>query len=95
MNKGQVFILDKWEQEIVELAAHQRHNNKVKTGWDGHGTVNKNSSLELEFGLVGVYILEFNLYPDFKIHNTSKKLGSDYYDAFIWNKTDVKTNRTR
>ena len=38
MNKGQVFILDKWE-EIVGLAqsAHQRHNNKVKKGWDGHG----------------------------------------------------------
>ena len=97
MNKGQVFILDKWEQEIVELAAHQRHNNKVKTGWDGHGTVNKKSSLELDihgFGGEFIFCREFNLYPDFKIHNTSKKLGSDYYDAFIWNKTvDVKTNR--
>ena len=40
MNKGQVFTLDKWEQQIVELSAKQRHENKKKTGWDGFRTVN-------------------------------------------------------
>ena len=35
-----------------------------------------------------------NLYPDFKIHNTSKSNGTDYYDAVYKNKTiDVKVNR--
>ena len=28
------------------------------------------------------------------MQNTSKNLGTDYYDAFIWNKTiDIKVNR--
>ena len=40
---GNKYLLDKYEQSIVELSANQRHNNKVKTGWDGFKTVNKNS----------------------------------------------------
>jgi hypothetical protein len=97
MNKGNVYTLDKYEQQIVELAAKQRHENKVKTGWNGYGTVNKKSELELDihgFGAEFIFCRELNLYPDFKIQNTSKKLGTDYYDAFIWNMTvDVKANR--
>ena len=41
MNKGNVYILDEYEQQIVELSAKQRFGNKVNTGWDGYGTVNK------------------------------------------------------
>jgi len=97
MTKGKVYILDQYEQQIVELSAKQRHSNKVKTGWDGYGTVNKNSSLELDivgFGAEFIFCRELNLYPDFKIHNTSKKLGTDYYDAYWINMTvDVKANR--
>lgn len=97
MIKNKVYRLDKYEQKIVELAAQQRHINKVKTGWDGHGTVNKQSKIELDrdgFGAEFIFCRELNLFPDFKIHNTSKRLGTDYYDAHIWNmNVDVKVNR--
>jgi hypothetical protein len=97
MKIGNVYILDKAEQEIVELVASQRQNNKVKTGWDGKGTVNKNSGVDLNivgFGAEFIFCRELNLYPDFKIHNTSKSNGTDYYDAIYKSKTiDVKVNR--
>ena len=97
MNKGNVYILDKYEQQIVELSAKQRFGNKVNTGWDGYGTVNKKSTLELDivgFGAEFIFCRELNLYPDFKIHNTSKRQGTDYYDATWINMTvDVKANR--
>jgi len=97
MNKGQVFILDKWEQQIVELSAKQRHENKKKTGWDGFRTVNEKSDLELNicgFGGEFIFCRELNLFPDFKIHNISKTLGTDYYDAkWINMNVDIKVNR--
>lgn len=96
MTKGKVYKLDKYEQKIVELAAQQRHNNKKVTGWDGYRTVNKQSKVELNimgFGGEFIFCRELNLFPDFKIHNTSKKLGTDYYDAKWINMTvDVKVN---
>ena len=47
MKIGNVYILDKTEQQIVELVASQRQNNKVNTGWDGKGTVNEKSGVDL------------------------------------------------
>ena len=33
---GKVYSLDEYEQDIVYLAAEQRHNNKIKLeGWQG------------------------------------------------------------
>ncbi len=97
MKVGKVYKLDKYEQKIVELAAQQRHINKKKTGWDGYGTVNKKSMLELNivgFGAEFIFCRELNLYPDFRVQNTSKKIGTDYYDAYWVNMTvDVKVNR--
>lgn len=97
MTKGKVYKLDKYEQKIVELAAQQRHINKKKTGWDGLKTVNKESKVELNivgFGAEFIFCRELNLFPDFKIQNLSKKLGTDYYDAYWINMTvDVKVNR--
>jgi hypothetical protein len=97
MIKGKVYTLDKYEQQIVDLIAFQRHNNKVNTGWDGHGTVNHKSDILLDrdgFGGEFIFCRELNLCPDFKVHNTSKRLGTDSYDATFINKTvDVKVNR--
>ena len=96
MNKGKIYKLNKFEQEIVKLTAQKRHINKKKTGWDGYKTVNEVSKVELNiigFGGEFIFCRELNLFPDFTIKNTSKKLGTDYYDAFIWNKTiDIKVN---
>ena len=75
MKKGQVFTLDKYEQQIVELSATQRHTNKVNTGWNGFKTVNETAGVDLDivgFGAEFIFCREYNLYPDFKIHNTSK-----------------------
>ena len=97
MKIGNVYILDKYEQQIVELSANQRHQNKINTGWNGHRTVNKSSTLDLDitgFGAEFIFCRELNLYPDFKIHNTSKVKGTDNYDAIYKGKTiDVKVNR--
>jgi len=97
VNKGQVFFLDKYEQEIVELSANQRHNNKIETGWNGLKTVNKSSDINLNivgFGAEFIFCREFNLFPDFKIHNMSKQLKTDTYDCILNNKTiDIKVNR--
>jgi len=97
MKKGKIYKLDNYEKQIVELAANQRHNNKIKTGWNGFKTVNDKSDVKLNivgFGAEFIFCRELNLYPDFKIHNTSKELGSDYFDAvFINNTVDVKVNR--
>ena len=48
MKKGQVFTLDKYEQQIVELSATQRHTNKVNTGWNGFKTVNETAGVDLD-----------------------------------------------
>tara|TARA_S200002703_G_scaffold154401_1_gene157124 strand:+ start:2574 stop:3071 length:498 start_codon:yes stop_codon:yes gene_type:complete len=97
MKIGNVYVLDKKEQELVEFVASQRHNNKIKTGWDGTKTVNENSVVDLNivgFGAEFIFCRELNLYPDFKIHNTSKVKGTDNYDAIYKGKTiDVKVNR--
>lgn len=97
MKKNKIYKLDHYEQQIVELAANQRHNNKIKTGWNGYKTVNEKSEVMLNivgFGAEFIFCRELNLYPDFKIHNTSKQLGSDHFDAvFINNTVDVKVNR--
>lgn len=97
MKIGNVYVLDKKEQELVEFVASQRHNNKIKTGWDGTKTVNENSVVDLNivgFGAEYIFCRELNLCPDFKIHNTSKQQGTDYYDAILKGKTvDVKVNR--
>ena len=97
MKKGKIYVLDYWEQQIVELASKQRHQNKIESGWNGYRTVNKESNIDLNivgFGAEFIFCRELNLYPDFKIHNTSKQLGTDYYDAvFINNTVDVKVNR--
>jgi hypothetical protein len=94
---GKVYSLDEYEQAIVKLSANQRHNNKVKTGWDGSKTVNEKSYLELNivgFGGEFIFARENNLYPDFKIHNTSKVLKTDDYDAnWLGHSVDVKVNR--
>jgi hypothetical protein len=94
---NKVYKLDKYEQAIVKLSAEQRHNNKIKTGWDGLKTVNKKSMIELNisgFGGEFIFCREKNLYPDFKIHNTSKKLKTDNYDAtWLGQSVDVKVNR--
>lgn len=94
---GNKYSLDKYEQSIVELSANQRHNNKVKTGWDGFKTVNKNSEVSLDvvgFGGEFIFCRENNLYPDFKIHNTSKVLKTDDYDAtWLGHSVDIKVNR--
>jgi hypothetical protein len=96
---GKVYSLDKYEQDIVYLAAEQRHNNKIKTGWDGSKTVNEKSYLELNitgFGGEFIFARENNLYPDFKIHNTSKVLKTDDYDAnWLGHSVDVKVNRKK
>ena len=94
---NKVYTLDKYEQAIVKLSAEQRHNNKIKTGWDGSKTVNEKSMLELNivgFGGEFIFARENNLYPDFKIHNTSKVLKTDDYDAtWLGHSVDVKVNR--
>tara|TARA_R110002153_G_scaffold35433_1_gene105367 strand:+ start:571 stop:1080 length:510 start_codon:yes stop_codon:yes gene_type:complete len=94
---GKVYSLDEYEQAIVKLSANQRHNNKIKTGWDGSKTVNFKSELDLNivgFGGEFIFARENNLYPDFKIHNTSKVLKTDDYDAnWLGNSVDVKVNR--
>lgn len=96
MNKKDVFILDPVEQKIVEFIGNQRHKQNCKVG-RGSGTINKNNTAELDivgFGAEFIFCREFNLFPDFKIDIFSKHEGTDYYDAFIWNKTvDVKVNR--
>lgn len=94
---SKVYKLDAYEQAVVELSAKQRHLNKIQTGWDGHKTVNAQSELELNitgFGGEFIFCRENNLYPDFKIHNTSKVKKTDDYDA-IWmgHSVDVKVNR--
>ena len=54
---GKVYKLDQYEQDIVYLASEQRHNNKIKTGWDGSKTVNPKSYLELNIvGFGGEFI---------------------------------------
>ena len=97
MKIGNVYILDKYEQQIVELSAYQRDKNKRDTGWHGHKTVNETGELDLDivgFGAEFIFCRELNLYPDFKIHNTSKEKGTDNYDAIYKGKTiDVKVNR--
>lgn len=97
MTKNKLYKLDKYEQQIVELAAKQRHINKKATGWDGHKTVNKKSMIELNiagFGAEFIFCRELNLFPDFKIHNTSKRFGTDNYDAnWMGMSVDVKVNR--
>tara|TARA_R110000744_G_scaffold26100_1_gene64372 strand:- start:1321 stop:1830 length:510 start_codon:yes stop_codon:yes gene_type:complete len=94
---GKVYSLDEYEQAIVKLSANQRHNNKVKTGWDGFKTVNKKSDVSLDvvgFGGEFIFARENNLFPDFKIHNTSKVLKTDDYDAnWLGHSVDVKVNR--
>jgi hypothetical protein len=94
---GKVYSLDEYEQAIVKLSANQRHNNKVNTGWDGFKTVNKKSDVSLDvvgFGGEFIFARENNLYPDFKIHNTSKVLKTDDYDAnWLGHSVDVKVNR--
>tara|TARA_R110000822_G_scaffold146658_2_gene285791 strand:+ start:2392 stop:2901 length:510 start_codon:yes stop_codon:yes gene_type:complete len=94
---GKKYILDQYEQSIVELSANQRHNNKVNTGWDGFKTVNKKSDVNLDvvgFGGEFIFCRENNLYPDFKIHNTSKVLKTDDYDAtWMGHSVDIKVNR--
>ena len=85
------------EQQIVQLSAEQRHNNKINTGWDGSKTVNPKSELDLNvtgFGGEFIFARENNLYPDFKIHNISKVLNTDNYDAnWLGHSVDVKVNR--
>jgi hypothetical protein len=94
---GKIYKLDKWEQQIVQLSAEQRHNNKINTGWDGSKTVNPKSELDLNvtgFGGEFIFARENNLYPDFKIHNISKVLNTDNYDAnWLKHSVDVKVNR--
>jgi hypothetical protein len=94
---GKIYKLDKWEQQIVQLSAEQRHNNKINTGWDGSKTVNPKSELDLNvtgFGGEFIFARENNLYPDFKIHNISKVLNTDNYDAnWLGHSVDVKVNR--
>ncbi len=94
---GKLYKLDKYEQAIVKLSAEQRHNNKIKTGWDGSKTVNPKSELDLNivgFGGEFIFARENNLYPDFKIHNTSKVNKTDDYDAtWLGHSVDVKVNR--
>ena len=46
MEINKIYTLDESEQKIVELCAMQRQYNKIKTGWDGHKTVNEKSSLD-------------------------------------------------
>ena len=99
MVKGKIYKLDQYEKMIVELSAEQRHNNKIKTGWDGIKTVNAKSELDLNivgFGGEFIFARENNLYPDFKIHNTSKELKTDLYDAnWMGHSVDVKVNRNK
>ena len=94
---GKIYKLDKLEQQIVQLSAEQRHNNKINTGWDGSKTVNPKSELDLNvtgFGGEFIFARENNLYPDFKIHNISKVLNTDNYDAnWLGHSVDVKVNR--
>jgi len=96
---NKLYTLDKYEQKIVELCANQRQNNKIKTGWDGHKTVNEKSDIDLNvvgFGGEFIFAREYNLFPDFKIHNTSKQLKTDQYDLSWMGKTvDVKVNRNK
>tara|TARA_Y100000114_G_scaffold42249_1_gene37608 strand:+ start:65 stop:565 length:501 start_codon:yes stop_codon:yes gene_type:complete len=97
MKKGKIYTLDKTEQLIVELVASKRQKNKEVTGWNGYRTVADKNDVELNksgFGAEFIFCREMNLCPDFKIHNTSKTLGTDHYDAIYKNKTiDVKVNR--
>ncbi len=97
MIKGKVYTLSELEQQVVELVGKARHKNKVSTNWDGHRTVNKVSSSDLNVaGFGGEYIFcrENNVMPDFIIGNTSKVIGTDNYDCW-WNyhSVDVKVNR--
>jgi hypothetical protein len=97
MKIGQIYTLNKAEQQIVELIGNLRHSNKIKTGWDGFRVVNEKSDLNLNicgFGGEFIFCREKNLFPDFTIGNTSKVLKTDNYDAIWKGKTiDVKVNR--
>ena len=97
MIKGTEYKLDHVETHLVNFIGTARHQNKIKSGWNGKGTVNENSNVDLNrTGFGGEFILcrELNLMPDFSIGNTSKKQGTDIYDCVYKGKTiDVKVNR--
>jgi len=96
MKINSVHILEPLEQQIVELTAKARQDNKELTGWNGSGTVsNDNKHLHrniIGFGAEFIFCKYYNLHCDYSIGNTSKKKGTDNYDAVIDGFTiDVKT----
>jgi len=97
MNIGDKYFLEPLEQQIVELTALARQDNKELTGVNGKGTVaNDDKHLYrniIGFGAEFIFCKQMNIHPDFSIGNTSKIQGTDNYDA-TWNgiTIDVKTS---
>lgn len=95
MKINSVHILEPLEQQIVELTAKARQDNKELTGVNGKGTAaNDNKHLYrnvIGFGAEFVFCKYYNLHCDYSIGNTSKIKGTDNYDAVINGLTiDVK-----
>lgn len=89
------YILEPIEKSIVEMVARARQKNKELTGINGAGTVAKDSKHLyrniIGFGAEFIFCKYNNIHVDFSIKNTSKKKGTDKYDAYWKNMTiDVK-----
>ena len=93
--KNKIYKLKNAEQKVVELIAYLRQANKEDTGWNGKGSVIKNTIEQNRngFGAEFLFCREYNLHPDFSIGNTSKFKGTDNFDAVLDGKTiDVKSS---
>lgn len=95
MQIDSVYILEPLEQQIVELTAKARQNNKELTGVNGKGTAaNDDKHLYrniIGFGAEFIFCKYYNIHCDYSIGNTSKIKGTDNYDAVINGLTiDVK-----
>jgi len=87
MKINNTYILEPLEQKIVELTAKARQHNKEVTGVNGKGTAaNDDKHLYrniIGFGAEFVFCKHYNIHCDYSIGNTSKKKGTDKYDAVI------------
>lgn len=96
MKIGEIFELNKLEQEIVALTAKYRQINKENSGISGKGTV-ANDHKHLHRNLIGfgaefIFCKNFNIHSDYSINNNSKIKNTDNYDATLSGITiDVKT----
>lgn len=87
------YYLNKTEQDIVKIISQMRQDNKVKTGWNGHGCLTENGFKRnlIGFGAEFIFAREQNLFLDIEIKNTSKKKKTDNFDCnFKGMSVDVK-----